>query len=207
MSPAKFKFSLPFGTFCHNLRFSLIIQKQRKLIKVFVPGDGTSLFPDGCPKFRLWRWWGSSARNYNKSKTKIEDAVMRHYCYSKCKSLPFSKTDCPIFASRLVVVYVTIPLSHSILLPFFFSPFFLLFSPPSPLQPCQQCQPCCPHHLHPLRHLSLLNSLFTRPILLDGPSGIGLCPSVITSKIIISARRLHRPYIFWKLTMKAIIKS
>ena len=121
MSPAKFKFSTPFGTFCHNLRFSLIIQKQRKLIKVFVPGDGTSLFPDGCPKFRLWRWWGSSARNYNKSKTKIEDAVMRHYCYSKCKSLPFSKTDCPIFASRLVV-YVTIPLSHSFhLLSFFFS--------------------------------------------------------------------------------------
>ena len=62
MSPAKFKFPPPFETFCHNLRFSVIIQKQRKLIKVFVPGDGTSLFPDGCPQFGLWRWEGKGAQ-------------------------------------------------------------------------------------------------------------------------------------------------
>ena len=78
MSPAKFKFSPPYGTFCHNLRFSVIIQKQRKLIKVFVPGDGTSLFPDGCPQFGLWRWEGKGGgfQNSNSNKSKIKDAVM-----------------------------------------------------------------------------------------------------------------------------------
>ena len=34
---------------------------------------------------------------------------MHHYCSSKCKSLPFPKTDCSLFASRLVAIHVTIP--------------------------------------------------------------------------------------------------